>query len=148
MEELKQRLKVAYELVDETCSDYVGGAPAIPAKELEVISKWIDIGIIQYAKKRKGNWQQQIYFPTIQHEAFEELSIDIWLRILRHCLVKYEIPSQIGISSANEYVSRGWDKYNIHPTPMKKSEAKVMLKGTYLQVEEATWKEILKEEEL
>ena len=115
MSKIDTMIKKAVEKAERVCAEYVGEVTDLPVKDKKVIDKYIQLGVIQYAKTEKKGKGKHIYYPIIESKEFKGLSLDIWLRITRYAMDKYNIGSGLSIHSAREYLHNPW-RYNIVPT--------------------------------
>lgn len=115
MEELKLQIKEAWVFIDKTCYEYVQGDITVTKEEEEIIKKFVKLDLITYVKKKKGDWQEKLYFPTLQAKCCKGLSIQIWLRMMQEAVVKHGIPSKISKYSANDYLSKAYE-YDLKPS--------------------------------
>lgn len=117
-----KEVKVAYDYADKIFANYSGYTVKPTKEEAIILDKFIEAGLIQLVKKKRGNLSRQLYFPTMEAEEFRGLSSVIWLKVIQHFIRKYGIDSKIGPASRDDYLSRYWH-YNIEPVVVNKTAA-------------------------
>ncbi len=119
---MRDQVIAAMAVTDECVRKAVGEVIDMPIEEKVILQKWLDKGIIEYTKK-KINFSKEIYFPLMQNEAFRDMTIDLWRRIVISSLNKYETGSKLSKASADDYMSKAGYKYSVKPVLLKRSEA-------------------------
>jgi len=139
---MKERILAAYKRANEICYEASGGDLTVPQADQLILDKYLELGLIKLTKSKIG-LQKEIYFPTLQDEAFDDLSGWIWLLIIQKAMKNHSIKSGIAKNSINEYVGKPWE-YNI-------DDCKVITVHEagprQVREEEAAWKEIKEEED-
>lgn len=110
---MEQRIRVAYDLALNLGKEFQG-SHAIADEDMAVIEKYLDLGLITYAKGKKGKMSKLFYFPTLESKEFEGLSMTAWLKIMQVVIAYLGIDSGLSKNSAKEYLSRGW-RYGVEP---------------------------------
>jgi len=119
---MEERIRIAFELALKLGKEFQG-AHEVEAADEAIIKKYMDMGLIIYAKGKKGKMSQLFYFPTIQSKEFEGLHAGLWFMVMRLVIDYLGIDSGLSQNSVAEYMSRGWIKYNIKPTIIPNSYA-------------------------
>lgn len=109
---LEERVESAYKVADEYAKLYTDGGIVIPTKDQKIIDKYIDMGVITYRTKKKGELSRKLYFPVLESTEWDGLSGKLWLHTMHHVMSKYGISSGLSQNSVNEYISRPY-RYNI-----------------------------------
>jgi len=118
---MRERIIAAYEFARKIGEEFQGSS-AIAAEDKEVIDKYIDLGLIQYAKGKRGKLSQLFYYPTLESKEFEGIHMTAWLKIMRLVIDELGIESNLSKNSAKEYLSRGW-RYGVTPKVIPDSYA-------------------------
>jgi hypothetical protein len=122
MEELRKKVEEAMKVADMIVAKAAGEVVDISEEDKAVLQKYIDLGVIQYTKRRIV-LSREIYFPLLQHEAFRDLTVDIWRRVTLWAMNKHNVGSKLSKASADDYMSKANYKYSIRPTVLLRSEA-------------------------
>jgi hypothetical protein len=100
--ELKTRLSNAMAYADDLCKSYNPDSTIAP-EDAAVIDKYIQLGVIVYAKKKR-DLSTRIYFPSLMAEEMDGISMESWQRILVWAMKRNGINSNLSLNSAKEYV--------------------------------------------
>ena len=98
----------------------------------EILNRYLDLGIIKYTTK-KINYSREIYFPTIESDRYDGITVDFWRVIVRQCLQTAGHSVNLSKASSGDYMSKSW-KYDIAPSTLKRSEASASQKKLELEV--------------
>ena len=97
-----------------------------------VLNKYLDLGIVKYTTK-KINYSREIYFPTIESDHYEGITVDFWRVMVRHWLQCAGHSVNLSKASSGDYMSKSW-KYDIAPSTLKRSEASASQKKIELNL--------------
>ena len=138
---MKERIQKAYDRANEICYEASGGDLSVPEEEQVILDKYIELGLIKLTKSKIG-LQQEIYYPTLEDDAFKDLSGWIWLLIIQRAMKRHNISSGVSKNSINEYVGKPWE-YDIDCKVITVKDAG----ANQVKEEEAAFKEIKEKED-
>ena len=108
MNDLKERVAVAAQAVENACIEFSGGN-GIPSEELAILNKYEAAGMIKFVKVKK-ELGKLLYLPLMAAPELKGLSTTLYLRLLRRYMDKYGIKSGLSATTVAEYY-HSFEKY-------------------------------------
>ncbi len=100
----KDRVREAMKIAWNICKQAKSGGANISEEDMLVLLKYENLGIIKMTLP-KFKLAEVLYYPTIQHKAFKNLSQNFWVDVMLWATKAHNIKCNVGLNSVAAYRS-------------------------------------------